>query len=261
MSNTQESSSSVTENDCETTPSLGSQLLSARQQAGLSIDDVANKLYISKAVVNELETDSVPESSNALFYRGYVKSYAVLVGLDCGDMVKTFRAQYHCDDDLKTMQTFSNRSKNDTHNNYLNWVTRGVVVVITIAIFVWWQQRQSMSEMPTVAQESITVATEPSPRLPIAPVANSVITVDSNHLQSTFTFSQDCWVKITDATNAVVAIGIKKAGTSIEVSGVAPLEVILGAPQGVEITYQQQKLDISSYISNETAQFTLPLEQ
>lgn len=261
MSNTQESSSSTTENDCETTPSLGNQLLNARQLAGLSIDDVAKNLYISKAVVNELETDTVPESSNALFYRGYVKSYAVLLGLDCDELVKTFRAQYHCDDDLKTMQTFSNRSKNDTHNNYLNWVTRGVVVVITIAIVVWWQQRQSMSEMPTITQESIAVANEPSPRLPIAPIANTVVEVDTKNLQSTFSFSQDCWVKITDATNAVVAIGIKKAGTSIDVSGVPPLEVILGAPQGVEITYQQQTLDISSYISNETAKFTLPLEQ
>lgn len=261
MSNTQESSNLTIESDCEATPSLGDQLFNAREDAGLSIDDVANKLYISKVVVNELETDTVPESSNALFYRGYVKSYAVLVGLDCDDMVKTFRAQYHCDDDLKTMQTFSNRSKNDTHNSYLNWVTRGVVVVILIAVVVWWQQRQSMSEIPTVAQEPIAIAKEPSPRLPIAPIVNAALEVDTNNLQSTFTFSQDCWVKITDATNAVVAIGIKKAGTSIEISGVPPLEVILGAPQGVEIIYQQQILDISSYISNETAKFTLPLEQ
>lgn len=261
MSNTQESSNSTTDNDCETAPSLGRQLLNARQQAGMSIDEVALKLFISKAVVNELETDTVPESSNALFYRGYVKSYAVLLGLDCEDMVKTFRAQYHCDNDLKTMQTFSNRSKNDTHNNYLNWVTTGVVIIIFIAVIVWWWQRQSMAEMPTISQEPVAIATEPSPRLPIAPVVNAAMEVDENNVQSTFTFSQDCWVKITDATNAVVAIGIKKAGTSIEVSGVPPLEVILGAPQGVEITYHEQVLDISSYISNETATFTLPLEQ
>ncbi|MCG7530180.1 DUF4115 domain-containing protein [Psychrobium sp. MM17-31] len=261
MSNTDDTSQQNSEQS-ETQPSLGSVLLAARQAAGLSLDDAAQKLFLSKAVVQQLETDTVPESANALFFKGYVKSYATLVGLDCDEMIAHFRTQYHCDGDLKSMQTFSNRSKNNTHNNYLNLITFGVVTVILMAVIAWWWQRQAMNEMPVVVEETTTVALEPSPRLPIAPMAtNAAMEIETINVESTFKFKQDCWVKITDATNAVVAIGIKKAGTSIDVIGVAPLEVILGAPTAVEITYQQQILDITPYISNETATFTLPLEQ
>lgn len=248
--------------DNESQPTLGERLTLARQQAGLSVDDVATKLFLSIAVVNQLETDSVPLSANSLFTKGYVKSYCTLLELPSDELLLLFKHQYQCQNDIKKMQTFSNRSKNTTHNNYLNWITLFVISIMVIGIIAWWwQQSEQEAQLALVSGiENRVQTTEPSPRLPLTPkVTNSVS--NSKLVNTTLVFNKDCWVKITDSTNAVIAVGIKKAGSMIDISGVAPLEVILGAPLAVDITFEQQKLDISSYISNDTAKFTLPLEQ
>jgi cytoskeleton protein RodZ len=246
----------------ELQPSLGEQLRLAREQAGMSIDDVAKQLYLSKAVIEEIESDNIPASANTLFSKGYVKSYSALLRLPIDDMLKCFQLQYQCNIELKKMQTFSNRSKNATHNNYLNWITLIAIVVMTMGVIAWWWQQSEQVIIQIPAVETIVASNESSPRLPLTPnIATMSQSIQSTTVNSTFAFTQDCWVKITDATNAVVAVGIKKAGSSMDVSGVAPLEVVLGAAHGVKITYQQQVLDISSYISNNTAKFTLPLEQ
>jgi len=262
MSKQQDLQSNLKTPDDELNPSLGELLRTAREAAGLSIADVAAKLFLSVGVIEQIESDNIPASANTLFSKGYVKSYSVLLNLPVDDMLQRFLLQYQCNANLKKMQTFSNRSKNTTHDSYLNWVTLIAISVMSIGVIVWWWQKSETTivQVPTVEREVATY--EASPRLPITPVLTTVThQPDDGIVNSTFTFTQDCWVKITDATNAVVAVGIKKAGTSIDVSGVAPLEVILGAPLGVQITYQQQTLDISSYISKDTAKFSLPLEQ
>lgn len=83
--------------------------------------------------------------------------------------------------------------------------------------------------------------------------------VDSVEL--VFTFEQDCWIKITDATGEDIAYGVKKAGRVMPVSGQAPFSVILGAPKGVAITFAGNDVDISAFPTNATARFTLPLQE
>lgn len=251
-------------NDHENTQqdSLGVKLANARKNANLTIDDVAAKLFLSPITISEIETDSIPDSANTVFSKGYVKLYCVLLELPVEEYLRLFQLQYQCNGDVKKMQTFSNRSKNTTHNNYLNWITLIFLCIMTIGVIGWWWQ-DSQQQAPTETQQvSVSTPIEPSPRLPITPnIQQTNTTSDPSLVFTTMSFKQDCWVKITDATNAVVAVGIKKAGSTLELSGIAPLEVVLGAPLGVEITYGQQKLDISPYISNDTATFTLPLEQ
>jgi len=248
--------------DDETQPSLGELLRVAREDACLSLEEVAAKLFLSVSVIEQIESDSIPASANTLFSKGYVKSYSGLLNLPIDDMLQRFKLQYQCNADLKKMQTFSNRSKNTTHNNYLNWVTLIAISVMSIGVIVWWWQKNETTIVKMPLPQTVVANSDAASHLSITSTVTTVAQeLEVTTVDSKFTFTQDCWVKITDATNAVVAVGIKKAGTSIDVSGVAPLEVILGAPLGVQITYQQQSLDISSYISKDTAKFTLPLEQ
>lgn len=75
-----------------------------------------------------------------------------------------------------------------------------------------------------------------------------------------FTFAQDCWVSITDATGEVVAIGIKTAGRVMPVPGIAPFEVVLGAPRGVSLTVDGVPFDMSQFPAGRTARFTVSRE-
>jgi cytoskeleton protein RodZ len=75
-----------------------------------------------------------------------------------------------------------------------------------------------------------------------------------------FTFSDDCWVSVKDANGEVVAIGVKVKGRVMEVSGLPPLEVILGAPGAVDIDFGGEQIDMSQFPVTRTANFQLPLQ-
>lgn len=80
-------------------------------------------------------------------------------------------------------------------------------------------------------------------------------------VQMEFTFTEDCWVNIEDASGEVIATGIKSAGRVMPISGVPPISVTLGAPDKVSITYAGQAVDISQYQNGRTARFTLPMQE
>lgn len=71
-------------------------------------------------------------------------------------------------------------------------------------------------------------------------------------------FSADCWIQVKDASGKTLATGVKKAGESINVRGETPLSVILGAPEGVSVTFASEPVDLSGYTAGRVARFTLP---
>lgn len=86
-------------------------------------------------------------------------------------------------------------------------------------------------------------------------VINKEITLKSVQ----FTFSDDCWVNIYDATGERVAWGVKKKGYIMNFKGVAPFNVTLGKPEFVSITYENSSVALSQFTAGNIAKFTLPL--
>lgn len=70
-------------------------------------------------------------------------------------------------------------------------------------------------------------------------------------------FSGDCWVRIQDASGKVLALGIKSAGTSLQLSGKAPFNLTLGKASAVQLTYNGDVVDLSSYPDSRAAKLTL----
>ncbi|UAA39434.1 DUF4115 domain-containing protein [Paraneptunicella aestuarii] len=83
--------------------------------------------------------------------------------------------------------------------------------------------------------------------------------VMSDPVELVFTFAGDCWVKITDATGEDIAYGVKASGRVMPVSGIPPFEVVLGAPESVQITFAGEPVDMSRFRAGYTARFELPL--
>ncbi|NVK58221.1 MAG: DUF4115 domain-containing protein [Alteromonadaceae bacterium] len=76
-----------------------------------------------------------------------------------------------------------------------------------------------------------------------------------------FTFADECWVNLTDATGEAIAYGIKAAGYEMRVSGIPPFEVTLGAPSVVNIEYDGDDVDMSGFDPTRTAKFLLPRQE
>ena len=76
----------------------------------------------------------------------------------------------------------------------------------------------------------------------------------------TFTFKDDCWVSVKDKDGEIMAIGVKTKGRVMQVNGLPPVNIILGAPQAVEIDFGGYRVDMDVYPGGESARFSLPIE-
>jgi cytoskeleton protein RodZ len=329
-----------------------------------------------------LERDEVLSTISLTFTKGYVRSYAKLLGLDEAYIIELFN-ELHIGDDLspKKMQSFSRKVARDHNDSRWMIVTYSIIALVILLSILWWVQHQSQpffagqSNVPETEQSvsvpeqtSVFDIIEPERTKLVADGSNSeadgsslaeqadyievantnaladdadsdlnldlapyeqaegsdtnsssmtvkvteglepaaddetdlaipdfipssnpenidqVLTVlennnpdveselrlfaDDNELvldsselvELIFSFSGDCWIKITDATGNDIAYGVKKAGRVMPVTGQAPFSVILGAPRSVNIQYDGQPIDISFLPSDRTGRFVLPLQ-
>ena len=68
----------------------GNILQQQRQRLGLNEKEVANKLHITMHYVKALETNSYEKLPGAVFAKGYLKSYALFLGLDVEDLMSRY---------------------------------------------------------------------------------------------------------------------------------------------------------------------------
>lgn len=94
----------------------------------------------------------------------------------------------------------------------------------------------------------------PEPALPL-----NDSSTNASPIMMTFTFSEDCWVNIKDATGEDIAYGVKKSGRIMEIQGIPPVEVTLGAADNVRIHVNGEPIDLSAYDNSRTARFSLPM--
>jgi cytoskeleton protein RodZ len=114
----------------------------------------------------------------------------------------------------------------------------------------------AVGEAETQTTTDTIEAATPQPEKTVtenAPVAEQD---GSNSL--TMSFSADCWIQVKDATGKTLAIGVKNTGHSLTLDGETPYSIILGAPEGVTMTFASEPVDLSGYTSGKVARFTLP---
>ncbi|WP_223669645.1 RodZ domain-containing protein [Kangiella shandongensis] len=105
----------------------------------------------------------------------------------------------------------------------------------------------SLTQQPSQAVDTGT--TEPVAK----PASNPVATSKSLVLS----FTGDCWVRIEDSTGKVLALGIKAAGSDLQLSGQPPYRLTLGKASAVQLTYNGEMVDLSGYPDSRAAKLTL----
>ncbi|QYK02476.1 RodZ domain-containing protein [Shewanella psychrotolerans] len=67
----------------------------------------------------------------------------------------------------------------------------------------------------------------------------------------------DCWIKLTDALGNTLVDGLKVAGSELNVVGQEPFNIILGAPQSLELSINGESVDLTKYPKGRVARLTL----
>ncbi|MGR5460346.1 cytoskeleton protein RodZ [Vibrio sp. PNB22_1_1] len=122
--------------------------------------------------------------------------------------------------------------------------------------------------LETTTPELAVNEDEVSEIIPDAPVAiieaadeeqEPKLVVPEGMTRLTMKFKADCWIQVKDVNGKTLVSGTRKPGQDVELAGKAPFKVILGAPEGVTMTFASEPVDLSGYTSGKVARFTLPL--
>ena len=72
------------------TKNVSKLLVEARQALNLSQKEIADQLYLTKTLIQQLEEGEFGEPSTKAFVKGYLRSYARVVGLSGDDLIQRF---------------------------------------------------------------------------------------------------------------------------------------------------------------------------
>lgn len=342
----------------ETSPSVdqgntGKQLRQARESAGLTLAQVAENQHLRPSIIQAIEEGDYRQIGSELFLKGYVRTYAGLVGLNPDKVValldkelEPLRREKAAAEDVNPLQDIERRKRQKAR------IAKGIAFILAIVVlgllayrFIPLSEGGAVSEpsgesgpavedQPSPAEEGIRI--EPSEELedlspergsdgdgeladivsgadapradfstesgadngtgdgadngegdmaasespgsddvtgvsdtetgaevdnraqPASESQNSDMEVVAQNL-FTASFSDDCWVQVTDARGRTLVAAIRRAGERISVEGTPPLRIVLGAADAVEqLEFAGESVDLSSYRAvNNRVEFTL----
>src|SRR5256885_13397437 len=77
-----------------TSSGFGQMLREARERRGVTLRQIANATKISVGVLEALERNDISRLPGGIFGRGFVRSYAIEIGLDPEQTIHDFMAQF-----------------------------------------------------------------------------------------------------------------------------------------------------------------------
>lgn len=271
----------------------------ARKKKRQSVEAVAAKLHLSPSVVEQLENNEFEDEIPDAFARGYLRNYAKLLGIDEEEVIASYTqliGQSKVKNYYSPTTTVGNPSKTGIASSQI--ITAVVIVILLVAAIIWYFARptgdveatslsqpqqpevQPIAEQateltqtdsatdtqiqaesqPPVEQSAQLTAAQPVQEPTIEPQIPTGF-VESSEATLAFEFAEDCWVQVTDSNGEVLAVGLKTAGRQFEVSGVAPISVVLGKPNAVNIAYNNSAVDLACFPAGSTARFMLDSPQ
>lgn len=161
--------------------SPGALLGKAREARGLAIEDIAKKLFLTTSVVRQIENDNYQNSQAVTFMRGYLRSYARLVGVDAETLITEFNALGLVDaPPLMSTQRIYHRERS-LFNKIIPWVGTIVIICVILAAILWMHTEFSNNDSVSSVASSIasTVSSAVNDNKPTATAAAPVNHADS----------------------------------------------------------------------------------
>jgi len=115
----------------------GALLKAAREQRGMSANEVAKALYITRHKVQALEADEYDKLNSHVFVKGYLRKYAPLVGLNGDELVAQYEqdVEAHADEEEFAVAD-TNIPKTLVPKFVVPATLFGIAAVVLIAFFI-----------------------------------------------------------------------------------------------------------------------------
>jgi len=295
-----EAENNVETGESEQEETLGSLLKAAREKQGASVADIAGQLHLRPCIVEDIEADNFGEIASATYVKGYVKNYARIVQADKKAIQACLDRQLP-QASAPEMQSFSRKTTRQARDGRLMFVTYLIAFILLALLVLWWVQKSdTLSDIdlskPTVEEMADSQLTQPEVEPALVEETDSLISSQaesSPELQSdnvieraeqadaiemenvqasiekpavtlsslSLSLNGDCWINVKDAKGDTLINDLKTAGSELNVSGVEPFKITLGAPQAVSIKLNGEQVSLSDFPSGRVARLTLPMAQ
>jgi cytoskeleton protein RodZ len=253
-------------------------LRAARETQGISVDDVAHDLHLDREVIVALESADYGVLGAPVFIRGYLRSYARLMGLPEEDIVAGFVVDEPQPEEFRTLSAQSVVKPGASLANFVLWVLLAIVILAGLAYLMIGDEKEpagevdkgefiappvspekAESDLAEVEAESLSVTEPDAAELAIVveqppePVIAEPLLV-----KLTLSFSEECWVEVSDTQNRLI-YGLEKPETSVTVEGEPPFRLFLGNVQAVKLELGGEAFTVprGARSGNNTARFTI----
>jgi cytoskeleton protein RodZ len=140
----------------------GARLAQARSDLHLDPDQVAARLHLSSRQIQSLEQDDYTGLPGATYVRGYIRSYALLLGLDPAPLLEAHahRTARQTHPDLGTIAPQKEITSRHHQVRFTTYLVAAIVIGLAIA---WWTGREAPPprSLPTAQEPQVIPATEP----------------------------------------------------------------------------------------------------
>ncbi|MBS0358970.1 MAG: helix-turn-helix domain-containing protein [Proteobacteria bacterium] len=184
----------------------GSRLRIARERAQLNIEDVANYLHLNPEIITALEQDDYSHTSNFVFIRGYLRSYAKMVSLSGDEIVGLFN-QLALEEQPSDRPVYSiDRKQISVKDRPFRWVTYFILLTIVTLFGIWWYaSKTDLTSKKESAVESTAVTQPTTVAQPAQTETDKTATKDSSNVEILTPAEQS--VLDTSSENQIIAIG------------------------------------------------------
>lgn len=261
--------------EVEAVPTTGQRLRAAREERGMSVNDVAEILRFSPRQIDLLEADRYDDLPGATLVRGFIRGYAKLLKLDPVPLLDGLTPEAIPQPvEVKpptNMGVAEDPSLGDSPlGKSLPWGTllAGAVIVLAIGLVVYFVQTmgpggiagagatpESSSTTPAVVAPQPSTLGQPAPASGGAAADGTAAVPPMTPLVAEF--DDRSWIEVRDAAQKIVFVGEYPKGTRQVIEGQAPLQVWVGKASGVRLTYGERSIDLKPHTREEVARLTI----
>lgn len=245
----------------------GQRLRAAREAAGLSVSEVAERLKMPVRVVESLEAEDWSRLGAPVFIRGQLRSYARLLGLPT-ESVHVASGVAPIEPTRLAPRTYTPPMRRFAEQAARRMVY--VVITAAIAVPVWLATRPHLALPEQSASLDIPAATQPRREQPSespaakpqpTPVVASLTPVPQRAMPAApdlaLRLREDSWVEVIAPDGSTLEAALLRQGEERSYAPGQVGRIVLGNAGAVEVSRRGVVQDLSPYLRANVARFTV----
>lgn len=261
--------------------SLGGMLRRAREAQGLTPAELARQLNLDVRLIEALEAENLAALPAPVYVRGYLRRLALNLALDEGALLRAHQRLAGTTEPAPLRSTPPIETMKSAHEDGRRWPwLAGVLVLGVVALGFYGASLLPESWVESIHEPAASVTAPPAPAatttlpvppslpLPIepppppaanaeptpapvvgevtapAPTAPEPVPPAGLELRAD---KAESWVQVKDAAGKVLFEGVLKPGSSRQLDGARPFQVVIGRAEAVTLSLDGKPVDLAPH--------------